>query len=81
MFKYYFSKTLHSLDAEQVAILQVTPDGVSGSLKGLLGESIGQLTAKRLGFYEDFIDNLAASIDTGTIQFTMKGMETVQSFV
>ena len=71
-----FSETLHYPGDASVAVLQVTPDGVSGSLEGLLGETIGRFTQERLGFYEDFIDDLAASIGTGAIQFSMKGMGT-----
>lgn len=56
--------------------LQVTPDGVSGSLESLLGENIAQFTQNRLGFYEDFIDNMATSIGTGAIQMTLKGAGT-----
>ncbi|GIP62816.1 hypothetical protein J32TS6_13710 [Virgibacillus pantothenticus] len=56
--------------------LQITPDGVSGSLESLLGENIAQFTQNRLGFYEDFIDNMATSIGAGAIQMTLKGTGT-----
>jgi len=70
-----FSETLRLPgDVDRAAVLQVTPDGVSGSLEGLLGEAMGQFTQERLGFYNDFIDDLSASIGTGAIQFTMKDL-------
>ncbi|GGJ76996.1 glycoside hydrolase domain-containing protein [Virgibacillus salexigens] len=63
-------------DGGTTATLQVTNDGVNGSLESLLGESMAQFTQKRLGFYEDFIDNMAASIGTGSIQLSLTGSGT-----
>ncbi|WP_220349888.1 glycoside hydrolase domain-containing protein [Virgibacillus dokdonensis] len=56
--------------------LQVTPDGINGSHESLLGDNMAQFTQNRLGFYEDFIDNIATSIGTGAIQMTLKGAGT-----
>jgi hypothetical protein len=72
-----FSEQLNpSTEGGTTTTLQITPDGVSGSLESLLGENIAQFTQNRLGFYEDFIDNMATSIGTGTIQMTLKGSGT-----
>ncbi|GGP07881.1 glycoside hydrolase domain-containing protein [Oceanobacillus neutriphilus] len=59
-------------EGEKVATISISPEGISGSLESILGESYGKLS-DRIFDYENMIDDMSASISAGAIQFSIKG--------